>query len=271
MKLSYGLSTSLADNYRNAAIETITFAIKHNFDVVEIFCETPDVLPDKINHDKISQINKLARENNIRIQVHAPFHSLNLASFNKEIRDTSIRIIKETIILANKLNSPIVTFHLGLCFLPCQLNRKTALKLLIESLWELVDFAKKYNIVLAIENRGGKLDIGRLEDILYILDRIHDEKLRVTFDVVQANAIGDPLEYYELLKKFIVNIHVSDSPRGKSLLLAVGKGEIEYKELVGRLIKDKIFAPLVFEVSNKDYALESRNMLERYISELSGE
>jgi len=271
MRFLYGLSTSLADDYKNAAVETIMFAIEHNFNVVEIFCETPDVLPDKINQSRILEINKLARENNLRIQIHAPFHSLNLASFNSRIRKASIEIIKDTIILANKLRAPIVTFHLGLCFLPCQIDRESALKLLVESLGEIIEFAKEYDIILAMENRGGKLDIGRLEDLLYVLDEISDEKLKVTFDVVQANAVGDPLEYYESLKRSIVNIHVSDSPRGKSLLLAVGEGEINYRELVTRLIRDKIPAPLIFEVSNKDKAIKSRHVLERYISDLISE
>ncbi len=264
MRLLYGLSTSLAENYKNAAIETIKFAIENNFQVVEIFCETPDVLPDQPDYKKISEINSIARKHGIRIQIHAPFHSLNLASFNERIRQVSVKIIKDTIVLASELNSPIVTFHLGLCFLPCQIDRKKALKVLIRSLWDIIEFANDYNIMLAMENRGGKLDIGRLSDLLYVLDNISDNKLRVTFDVVQANVVDDPLKYYEALKKFIRNIHVSDSPRGKSLLLAVGEGEINYKELLARLIRDNISAPLIFEVANKEKALKSREELEKH-------
>ncbi len=271
MKLLYGLSSSLADSYENAVIETIKFAIQNDFKVVEIFCETPDVLPDEISDGKIREIRELANSYNLRIQLHAPFHSLNLSSFNPKIKNVSMKIIRDTISLAYKLESSLVTLHLGLCFLPCQLDRKKALTILADSITDLLKFAKNYNITLAIENRGGRLDLGRLEDLLFILETVSHENLGITFDVVQANAVGDPLIYYESLKGNIVNMHISDSPRGKSLLLAVGEGEINYRELVRRIIKDNINVPLIFEVSNKDKAIQSRAVLEGYFKEIKSD
>lgn len=271
MRFLYGLSTSLAENYEKAAIETIEFAKNNSFDVVEIFCETPDVLPNKMDLEAIKKIKDLSSKYGIRIQVHAPFHSLNLASFNPSIRDVSIKIIKSTIDFAEKLEAKLLTFHLGLCFLPCQLDREEALGILVGSLNEIIDYVEQYDLILAMENRGGRLDLGRLEDLLKILEEIQHEQLRVTFDVVQANAVGDPLEYYENLKDKIVNIHVSDSPKGRSLLLAVGEGEIDYKELVRRFMRDNLNVPLIFEVADKEKAIKSREVLDKYLLELSRE
>jgi len=268
MRFLYGISSSTANDYSNATMETLEFARQHEFDVIEIYCETPDFIPGKVSSELLNKVHQLALDNNIRVQLHAPFHSINLASFNDRVRQLSIRILEETMELAQRLESPIVTFHLGLCFLPCQLYRNKAFDFLIDSLNQVLDYASNYGIIIAMENRGGKLDIGKPSDLLRVANAIDNKLLKITFDTVQANVHGDPIEYYLMLKDHVINVHVSDSPRGKSLLLAVGEGEINFKGLMKAFIDNSFNGPLIFEMSSKDKALISRNVLQEIVKEI---
>ncbi len=269
MRALFGVSSSIAKNVNNASIETIQFAGRNHFEVVELFCEVPDVIPGYINEEKITKIKQLSHNYNIRIQLHAPFHSINLASFNEKVRKLSIKILYDTIKLAHSIDAKLVTFHLGLCFFPCQLYRERANEILIDSLNNLLEIAEEYDIILAMENRGGKLDIGKPEELLEVLRAVNANKyLRITFDVVQANVIGDPLEQYNLLKDYVINAHIRDAPKGRDMLLAVGEGEIDFHSLIRAFIQNNFFGPYIFEVSTKDRAIISRGVFEEILEEI---
>jgi len=269
MKFIYGVSSAIAQNYSNSALETIEFAGKNEFDVVELYCEAPDLIPKYAESEYIYRLRNVSKQYNLSLQMHAPFHSVNLASFNEKAREVSIELIKDTIIMGQALEAKLVTFHLGLCFLPCQINFENAIEILVASLNELLDFASENGIVLAMENRGGKLDIGKPEELLMIYKYIKSPHLKITFDVVQANVLGDPIEHYEILKKHVVNVHIRDAPKGKDRLLAVGEGEIDFKTLVKKFVENHFSGPLIFEVSTKDRALLSRGALDEYLAEIT--
>jgi len=268
VKMIYGVSSSIARNYSNAAIETIEFAGKKGFDAVELLCESPNLVPGHVPDPLKNKIREKSLEYNLTLQLHAPFHSLNLASFNEKARELSTQIILNTILLAYELDCKLVTFHLGLCFLPCQIYLNKAFEILVDSLNQIVDFAAEYGITLAAENRGGKLDIGKPPELLKVIKSVNSNFLKITFDTVQANVIGDPLEQYRELKKYVVNVHARDAPRGKDMLLAIGEGEIDFKSLIREFIKDNFYGPLIFEVSSKDRALISRGVIDEILLDI---
>ncbi|MHA1616417.1 MAG: sugar phosphate isomerase/epimerase family protein [Candidatus Njordarchaeales archaeon] len=269
MRPIYGVSTAILGKYDESIINAVDFAGEKNFDVLEIICEAPEFVPGKVPNEYLREIRRKADDYGLRLQLHAPFYSINLASLDPEVNQMSRYILLKTIEAAVELEAKMITFHLGLCFLPCKLYYEEAMSILLENVMMLVDYANEHSIILAAENRGGRLDIGRSEDLLYVINKLGKPKnLGITFDVVQANVVNDPIEEYLKVKDFVVNSHIRDAPKGKEALLAVGEGEIDFQKLVKLFIDNNFYGPYVFEVSSKERALISRGAFEEIFSNL---
>ncbi|MHA1609825.1 MAG: sugar phosphate isomerase/epimerase family protein [Candidatus Njordarchaeales archaeon] len=269
MKPIYGVSTSILGFSGGRIIDAVKFAGNKEFEVLEIVCEAPEFLPGKIPTNYLREIARESLNYGLKLQLHAPFYSINLASLDSEVRKLSINVLLKTIDTATDLDARLVTFHLGLCFLPCRVYPKEAETVLLESVSTIVDYAKEHAIKLAVENRGGRLDIGKSEDLIRLIKELgNPNNLGITFDVVQANVVGDPIQEYLKLKNFVINSHIRDAPRGKEALLAVGEGEIDFHTLIRLFLKNNFYGPYVFEVSSKERALISRGAIEEIIASL---
>ena len=265
----YGVSTSILDRKKDTVFDAIKFAVKHKFDVIEIVCETPEILPGYTNPEFIKRVKDLAESGRLKIQLHAPFYSINLASFDDEFLNFSRKEILKTIELGYKLEADKITLHIGLCFLPCQFFKEKAMEIAAESMKILLNEASDCGIKLAVENRGGKLDLGKVDELVKLIEMVNSDNLGITFDVVQANVLGDPLEQLKVVEKYLINTHIRDAPRGKEGLLAVGEGEIDFSSIIEEFIRIGFKGPLIFEVSSRDRAIISRATVEEILEELN--
>ena len=105
-----------------------------------------------------------------------------------------------------------------------------------------------------------------LEKILN--DFNNDEYLYITIDTVQA--AGFPImslsEIIERFKEKIISFHVRDTnPTFSKDMLACGEGVIDWEKFVDILLGLNIKVPLIFEVSDKEGALLSREYLETIV------
>ena len=85
----------------------------------------------------------------------------NLASQNKTIRNRSIKLAKDAINLCCEIKSPLYTFHAGFMVDPHKLgvrfskkniaNKQKSIETFVESVTDIIDFAKKYGIKIAME------------------------------------------------------------------------------------------------------------------------
>ena len=263
MRFIYGISTSIFLERPLDVFEAILFAYRNNFSVLELICTAPDFKPNRIDPETRKQIREKALDYGLSLQLHAPFYSVNLADFDDDFRNLSLKLILDTIKLAYDIDAKIVTIHPGLCFLPCKLFYDKAIDILVQNIGYLVDIARENSVIISIETRAGNLDIGKPEEIIHIFRKLNfPSELGVTFDVVQANLMGNPVEVYRKLRKLIVNAHIRDAPRGKEDLLAVGEGEIDFPPLIKEFVNNRFFGPLIFEMSTPQRALISRARLE---------
>ena len=265
----YGISTSILNIRRKETIvDAALFAIRNDFEHIEI-------INDGIYHtllvpdEHVEKVRNLCRKHKIGISIHAPFYSIDLASLSERMRKFAIEELVNSLHFAKTINAEWVTIHLGFKFYPAKALWRKAYKKLKKSIEEVLRVAKDLDIKLSMELRSGCFDLGHptlLERILKDLN--NDDYLYVTIDTVQA--VGFPImSMKDIIGKFsdkIISFHIRDlNPAISKDMLACGEGIIDWDTFVDILLKLNIKAPLIFEVSDKEGALMSREYLENLV------
>jgi len=265
----YGVSTSILNVRRKETIVTaVKFAIKNDFQHLEIINDGHYHVV-LISDEEIEEVKKLSHRNKITLSIHAPFYSIDLASLNKRMRNFAIDEVINSLHFARIINAEWVTIHLGFKFFPAKILWKRTYNDLLDSLSKILKVAKELEVKLSIELRSGSFDLGHprlLERILN--DFNNDDYLYITIDTVQA--VGFPMmsmpQIIEKFKDKIISFHVRDvNPTLSKDMLACGEGCVDWDEFVDTLLRLNLKVPLIFEVSDKEGALLSREYLETII------
>jgi sugar phosphate isomerase/epimerase len=158
-----------------------TFA-KNNSKVSDILsvCKKENITNIELgsNHSYEKNFDKIVKKYKFCYIVHNYFpipkksFVVNIASSNKKIRDLSIKHVKKAISFCKKTNSKLYTFHPGFIGDPLsasnskknydfiwdkknkKITYKSTFNLMLISLREIINFAKKKNVRIAIETEG---------------------------------------------------------------------------------------------------------------------
>lgn len=160
---------------------------------------------------------------------------MNPASLNKKIHDMTVEQMKKSIRLCAKLGSPLYTFHPPYLQDPDNSFRfdrgrpvqdyEESYNKLIETIRFLIDYAKEFNVKLAIENNivsthdGDVKDFSMLYDLaefLRLFKDIDTDEFGMLLDLghlkVNANLMGfDPDESIDAVKDRVMALHVHDN------------------------------------------------------------
>jgi len=265
----YGISTSILNiRRRETLIDGALFAIRNNFEHIEIINDGfyhSLLIPD----EQIDGLRELCRKHKISISVHAPFYSIDLASLSERMRKFAVDELVNSIHFARTIDAEWVTFHLGFKFYPAKALWRKAYKKLRNSIEQILNIAKDVGIKLSMELRSGCFDLGHPALLEKILNEFnYDEYLYVTIDTVQA--VGFPImSMEEIIEKFkdkTISFHVRDTnPEFSKDMLACGEGIIDWGKFIDVLLRLNLKVPLIFEVSDKEGALMSREYLETIV------
>lgn len=267
MNYVIGISTSVFSKLNINLIDAMEKAFINGFNSIEIICSYPKLKPSLMDRDLRKKLRKLADALGIKILLHAPFYSVNIADYNREIRNFSVREIIDTITLGHDVEADTVTIHAGLCFLPCKLRFRETMKMLIDNLSIIVETAENLDIKLALEIRASNFDIGKPLELIFIIKEINSKYLGITFDTVQAQLIGDPIKIYSLVEKYCFNTHIRDSRKGMEEMLAIGEGDIDFHNLLTRMKISGFRGPFILEMNSLERAVKSRKEISKILSE----
>ncbi len=264
----YGISTSILNIRRNETIvDAVHFAIRNRFEHIEIindgFYHTL-LIPD----EDVEKTKELSKRHKIGLSIHAPFYSIDLASMSERMRRFAVDEIVNSLHFARLMDADWVTFHLGFKFYPAKIMWRVAYGKLRRSLSEILSVAKDVNVKLSMELRSGCFDLGHPALLEKILNMMNDDFLYVTIDTVQA--IGFPsMNMEDIIERFkdrIISFHVRDvNPKISKDMLACGEGIVDWGAFVDTLLRLDLKVPLIFEVSDKEGALFSREYLENIV------
>lgn len=173
-----------------------------------------------------SRIRKLAdtlSSYDLSTSVHAPYSSdapnypHELIVDTARLSDTTEKLMKESIMIAEALRSGIVVIHPGR--INENGNKNRAFENMVSGLSRLSKFAEDANVILGLENKEGT-DPNNLcisaTDLIKAIEETGSPNLRATFDIGHANLTckGNQVklrEFTKELKNHVAHVHVHDN------------------------------------------------------------
>jgi sugar phosphate isomerase/epimerase len=252
-------------NPRLNIVKEIEEIIKLNFDFVEIGIEGPGGDPRILMKEK-EKILKLLKQNNIPTVGHTPWY-IELGTEYENVRKELIKECKKMIDVASKLKIPIINFHShsrGL-FYTSPRHKKKILDNFVESLKELVNYGKRKNVQIMMENAGDVSEITSIEDMEYIFDKVDGLKVHVDFGhLFIFNDMKEIRKFVLDYKNRIEHIHIHDNDGIFDKHLPLGKGDLDYREIVKILKEINYDKTITLEVfTSKKDAVESRELIKK--------
>lgn len=186
--------------------------------------------------------------------------TLNIAHANSNIRLKNLAIIKGYIDSMQQLGIPEIMLAPAVSSARNSLEWDTMQTLLINSLKEIVSYAKTFNITVSIENQSSfQRPDSRITDIRFILDSIPD--LKFVLDSGNFYCIGeDVIRAYNLLQDRTIQVHAKDwkidpfgsivkenLPRLNGTIL--GQGILPLADLIKKLKGKKYSGNFVLEIN----------------------
>lgn len=274
--MQIGASVSVYWNYKN---HNLPAAVEHmrdmEFSCVEIVCEHP--FYTNWGTEGAEKEKELIKESldscDLRVSVHAPYHDINIASFNPGIRSEVIRQLREAVDVASYLNAEVLVAHPGFVSSK-KYSRDVVYGNLIDNLSNIADYASRTDVTIGIENLANKPDAFAVHstELIKIIEDVGSKNLKVAFDVAHANTIGTPIiDFIDELGALIKHVHVSDN-KGSNDHLPIGVGNIDYRAVLSKLIEKDYKGFLIIEgwiPSDPDKFVKlSRDELKNLLKEL---
>ena len=187
---------------------------------------------------------------NLKYSIHSPFMDVNIAALQDKSRSNSIKQIKDSIDLANKIDAETVVVHPGLApYLANKYFLDKVYEFSNESIKELGEYGKDLGVSTAIEN------MPTFEGMIYQnLEKLHDTlisyDMAMTLDIGHANHAGYSPDamYFSSIK----HIHAHDNFGDDDAHLALGEGSIDFKGIINDLKKNNYDGIYIIEVNDFD-------------------
>jgi len=272
-----GVSVQIFWDYNKLDLD---YAINHSvndlgFECVEILCQNPmyggwGTSKAKETTRKIKDILSTL---DAEVSIHAPYHDLNIASWNVRISEETVRQINESIDVATKLNSEIVVAHSG--YMSSRKYRKDkTFDIMLQNFAKIAKHAEDSGVTLCMENIASKPKaLGtHIADIKRIFNTVNSKNFKLCLDAAHANTTGlKPKEFAVRLKEYVRHVHLSDNT-GNNEHLPVGMGNINFKDFLYAL--KPYYGFLIIEgwtPHNEDYFLEwDRNRIGETLDNIYG-
>jgi len=243
MTVKFGMLT----NPTQDIMKEIKKAQKMGFDVVEIGIEPPMGDPDILIAKKKVILEELKKRK--LLTIGHTFWICDLGSVIEELRRVWIEEGKKYIETAYALDIKLLNFHAhtGGMLLEVDKFKKQVLDNFVDSLEELMAYAKPFGIKLMIENMPSKSM--KLKDFKYVMNRLPG--LGMHLDVAHAFVTGGMktvLDFINTFKNRLLHIHVSDNHGEEDEHIAIGKGDIDYERVVAELKKIGYDRAITFEI-----------------------
>lgn len=231
--------------------ETLEFIENLGIDYAELVHQFPS---ENIDADILESYN-------LKYSIHSPFMDVNIAALQDKSRLNSIKQIKDSIDLANKINAEAVVIHPGLApFLANKYFLDKVYERANNSIKELGEYGRDLGVLATIENMptfDGML-YNNMEDLHNLLTSLD---MSMTLDIGHANHSGYSPD--QMIFDSIKHIHIHDNFGDEDAHLALGEGSIELKYIVNSLEEKNYDGIYIIEVNNYDSIKKSYEYMKK--------
>ena len=231
--------------------ETLEFIENLGIDYAELVHQFPS---ENIDADILESYN-------LKYSIHSPFMDVNIAALQDKSRLNSIKQIKDSIDLANKINAEAVVIHPGLApFLANKYFLDKVYETANNSIKELGEYGRDLGVLVTIENMptfDGML-YNNMEDLHNLLTSLD---MSMTLDIGHANHSGYSPD--QMIFDSIKHIHIHDNFGDEDAHLALGEGSIELKYIVNSLEEKNYDGIYIIEVNDYDSIKKSYEYMKK--------
>jgi len=155
---------------------------------VELNMNLPEYSPERLSADRVRSVRD---GTGIDFTLHLP-EELDLAAFNRRIREGHLACCREAVAWAGDAGIPLINLHLnmGVYFtLPdrrvwlYEKHRDTFLSNLETSFREVLDIARDHDVTVCIENGGGDFGADFIREAVERLLTFDAERIALTWDL----------------------------------------------------------------------------------------
>ncbi len=263
-------------------VDIVRDAMSVSYSVIEITMDAKYIVPGSITPASINQLVDLKEELGHSYTVHLPFWSIELATFNEQVRKGSVDSIIEAIELAKPLEPEAYVLHASgdLAAGFSNLNYDSNLVRLIRQLLAGFTAASVEEIVSRTEINPRELAIENVDFPYHVLREVVDDlDTSICFDtahlLAQMSGTELVMDFYATHKDRIIEIHLQDAamdddtvvhgdhvPLGRGIM-----GEKLLREFLLELAKDKFHGPIIFEL-NMNETRESLSFIRKIVPEV---
>jgi sugar phosphate isomerase/epimerase len=215
---------------------------KHLMEANTEYVEIVDDGFHTLDSQRVETLRDIAKSHNLKYSLHAPFAGINLAVPSKPLLETTLSILKRSIIHASELACHMWVFHPGMktgisMFYPGMDWTKN-----LESIRDLANFARDCGVRVGIENVMDPFLMRTVEDYRRFYREV-DEDVGLVLDTGHANINGQVEDFLVEFSTRIVHVHAHDNFGKTDQHLGIADGNIDWKkvaELLERASYDKV-------------------------------
>lgn len=197
--------------------------------------------------DKMEETARLLGEKPVTYTVHMPVWDVNLTCQNHIMREAVKELIRQSIVFASQLRASYVVIHPG--FHRCPLfSRERDREIARQSMLELLDFNRKYGMLLLVENVGvNGTSLFTPEEFSVFLDGM-PEKAGYLFDIGHAHVNHwDLCRIISALGKRLYAVHLHDNHGKSDEHLPIGEGTVDWDSVFSAIRENGNIRHLVLE------------------------
>jgi len=186
--------------------------------------ELVDAGPHILSQTRVERLLEMKASYDLRYALHAPFTDVNIAATDPYMREVILQRLETTIKWASTLEARALVFHPGNSTAAERFSQETPWVLNLLSVKRLLRFAEEYGVKAMIENVP--------EPFPYVMKSVEDfERFYEEVD----NIRGEIFSFIRRLGNRIGHVHVSDNDGSADMHLQVGKGTIDWDDVVSAL------------------------------------
>lgn len=202
----------------------------------------------RLDRWKIRELKEIASTREVRYAVHAPFSSINLAESDSRLRNMFVRFMKKSLKRAHELEAKTWVLHSGRFTPFTYFCPEKAWEAHARSLLELSKEARDLGIRIAVENMPGRYELfNSVENGRRLLEDVQSEYVGFCFDIGHANLLGGVDRFLIGFPNEIFHIHVHDNNGEGDSHVALGQGNINWRNFFSLLKEVGYDRWIVFE------------------------
>lgn len=190
-----------------------------------------------LNNARVKRLNEIRETCGLNYSVHAPYADTNLSADDDGIRRSIVNRVKASIVYAKELEAQALIFHPGWKTPVTRFNADRTWKKNIESICEILEFARIQKVTALIENMPGSSPylMKSIQEFHTFFEDVGLE-VKMVLDIAHANTIGGLEDFILTFRDRIAHVHFSDNNGVFDSHLSLGEGNIDWSS-VTRLLE----------------------------------